>query len=149
VDKLIDKMKKHKNAYALTLPGWVIRTGVNIATEDELKFERGFKDLIDGIKRLRVIFINEATSIDNGKLRSIVSQIKEKDGYVDYASVKDEGNLVQVIVKEKGSKIKSLVLLASGEDGFTLLNLSTNIEMEDLKKANLSFNKSKNKKSLK
>jgi len=143
VNKLIDKMKEHKHAYAITLPGWLIRTGINVASDDELKFEKGFKDLIGGIRRLRVLHIDEHVEIEKSKMNSIVSQIKEKDGYVDYAMVKDEGNLVQVIVKEEGTRIKSLVLLANSGDGFTILNLKTDIEMEDLKKANLSFNKSK------
>ncbi|MEM9545292.1 MAG: DUF4252 domain-containing protein [Bacteroidota bacterium] len=143
VNRFIDKMKEHKNAYALTLPGWLIRTGISIATKEELKFEEGFQELVEGIKRFRVLFINDNVDIPNSKLRSVVSQIKEKDGYVDYASVKDDDNLVQVIVKEEGTKIKSLVVVANAEDGFTILNLKTDIEMEDLKNANLSFNKSK------
>lgn len=146
VDKLIDKMKEHKHAYALTLPGWLIRTGINISTEEELKFEKGFKELVGGIKRLRVLFIDDTTHIENNKLKSIVSQIKEKDGYVDYATVKEEKNLVHVMVKETGTKIKSLVIIANSTDGFTILNLKTDIEMEDLKNANLSFNKSKKSK---
>lgn len=136
-------MKEHKHAYAVTLPGWLIRTGINIATEDEMKFEEGFQELVRGIKRLRVLVIDDKVDIENSKLRSIVTQIKEKDGYVDYATVREDSNLVQVIVKEEGTKIKSLVILANSEDGFTILNLRTNIEMEDLKKANLSFNKNR------
>lgn len=142
VNKLIDKMKEHKHAYAITLPGWLIRTGINIATEDEHKFENGFQELVHGIKRLRVVHVNEKVEIENSKMKSIVSQIKEKDGYVDYAMVKEDDNLVHVIVKEDETKIKSLVIIAKSEEGFTILNLKTNIEMEELKKANLSFNKS-------
>ena len=136
-------MKEHKHAYAITLPGWLIRTGLNLATEEELRFEKGFQDLIGGIKRLRVLFIDDDVTIENSKLLSLVSQIKEKDGYVDYATLREEDNQVHVIVKEDGTKIKSLVLIANSDDGFTILNLRTNIEMEDLKNADLSFNKSK------
>lgn len=143
VNKLIDKMKEHKHAYAVTLPGWLIRTGINIAAEDELKFEKGFQELVGGIKRLRVLFIDDKVSFENTKLKSLVAQIKEKDGYVDYATVKEDDNLVHVIVKEQGTRIKSLVIIANSNDGFTILNLRTDIEMEDLKKANLSFNKNK------
>ena len=143
VDRLIDKMKEHKDAFALTLPGWLIRTGINIASEDEWKFEPGFQELVGGIKRLRVLHIDEDINIENSKLRSIINKIKEKDGYIDYATVRDNDNLLQVVVKEKGTKIKSLVIVANADDGFTILNLKTDIEMEDLKRANLSFNKSK------
>ncbi len=136
-------MKEHDHAFALTIPGWLIRTGINIAADDEFKFEEGFKDVVGGIKRLRVLHIDEHVGIENSKLNSIVSLMKEKDGYVDYATVKDDGNLMHVVVKEKGTKIKSLVIIANADDGFTILNLRTDIEMEDLKKANLSFNKSR------
>lgn len=136
-------MKEHKHAYALTLPGWLIRTGLNFSADENLKFEKGFQDLVDGIKKLRVLYIDDKVTIENSKLRSIVTQIKEKDGYVDYATVREKDNLVHVIVKEEGTKIKSLVLIASSKDGFTILNLKTNLEIEALKQANLSFNKSK------
>jgi hypothetical protein len=144
INKLIDKMKEHKHAYAFTLPGWLLRTGINLSAEDELKFEEGFKELVGGIKSLRVLYLDDKVSIENAKISSITAQMKAKDGYVDYATVKDNDNLVHVVVKEDGSRIKSLVLFANGNDGFTILSLKTDIEMDNLKKANLSFNKSKN-----
>ena len=136
-------MKERDHAYAMTLPGWLIRTGINLAAEDELKFEKGFQDLVGGIKRLRVLFIDDKVTIENSKLTSIVDQIKEKDGLVDYATVREEDNLVRVIVKEDGTKIKNLVLVANSNDGFTVLTLKTDLEMEDLKNAKLSFNKNR------
>ena len=141
VDKFIDKMKKHKDAYVVTLPGWLLRTGIEIADEDQLKYEPGFQEIVDGIKRLRVLFINKDSNLDNKELKSVINQIKEKDGYVDYATVKDGRNNVHVIVKEDKTRVKSLVLVSSSEDGFTILNLKTDIDMDKLKAANLSFNK--------
>ncbi|MFT6336681.1 MAG: hypothetical protein ACI86M_002028 [Saprospiraceae bacterium] len=141
VDRFIDKMKKHKNAYVVTLPGWLLRTGIEIADEDELLYEPGFQEIVDGIKKLRVLFINKDSKLDNKELRSVINQIKEKDGYVDYATIKDGRNNVHVIVKEDKTRVKSLVVLASSEDGLTILNLKTDIDMEKLKAANLSFNK--------
>lgn len=146
VDRFIDKMKKHKDAYVVTLPGWLLRTGIGIADDDQLKYEPGFQELVDGIKRLRVLFIGKDAIIDNIELRSVINQIKEKDGYVDYATIKDGKNNVHVIVKEDKTKVKSLVLLASSDGGFTILNLKTDIDMDELKAANLTFNK--NHKSL-
>ena len=141
VDKFIDKMKKHKDAYVVTLPGWLLRTGIEIADEDQLKYEPGFQEIVDGIKRLRVLFINKDSNLDNKELKSVINQIKEKDGYVDYATIKDGRNNVHVIVKEDKTRVKSLVLVSSSEDGFTILNLKTDIDMDKLKAANLSFNK--------
>ncbi len=141
VDRFIDKMKKHKNAYVVTVPGWLLRTGIGIADEDVLKYEPGFQEIVDGIKRLRVLFIDKDPNLDNKALKSAINQIKDKDGYVDYATIKEGGNNIHVIVKEDKTRVKSLVLLASSKEGFTILNLKTDIDMEKLKAANLSFNK--------
>lgn len=141
VDRFIDQMKKHKDAYVVTLPGWLLRTGIEIADEDQLKYEPGFQEIVDGIKRLRVLFISNDPKLDNKELKSVINQIKDKDGYVDYATIKDGGNNVHVLVKEDKTRVKSLVVLASSKDGFTILNLKTDIDMDKLKAANLSFNK--------
>jgi len=140
VNKLIDKMKKHDDAYAVTLPGWLIRTGINILDEDELRFENGFQELVQGIKKLRVLHIDSDPNITNKNMASYVKRIKEKDNYEDYAIVREDGNNVHVIVKEKKSRVKSLVLLAHSTDGFTILHLKTDIDLDQLKNANLSFN---------
>ncbi len=141
VDRFIDKMKKHKDAYVVTLPGWLLRTGIEIADDNQLMYEPGFEDVVDGIKRLRVLYIDSDSKLDKTEFKSAINYIKEKDGYVDYAIVKDGKTNVHVIVKEDKTKVKSLVLLASSEDGVTIINLKTDIDMDELKAANLSFNK--------
>jgi len=143
VDRFIDQLKKDDKSYVMTIPGWLIRTGIDVADEKELRFEKGFGDIVDGIKKLRVLFLDREKAVPRSELNSVIKQIKDRDGYQDYAKVKDNGADVHVIVKEKNDSIKSLVVMASSEDGFTILNLSTNIKMEDLKKADLSFNKSR------
>jgi len=143
VDRFIDQLKKDDQSYVLTIPGWLIRTGIGIADEEELRFEKGFGDVVDGIKKLRVLFLDREQAVPRSELNSVIQQIKDRDGYEDYAKVKDDGADVHVMVREKGDSIRSLVVMASSEEGFTILNLSTDIKMEDLKKANLSFNKSR------
>lgn len=146
VNRLIDELKKDKNAYALTLPGWLLRTGIKIADEGELKYEKGFQELVNGIKRLRVLYINKKPNIDRAKLNDLAAQIIAKDEYEDYANIRDQGSNVRVIVKEDNTRIRSIVLLASGEDEFTILNLKTDLDLEDLKNADLSFNKNRSSK---
>ncbi len=113
--------------------------------DSEIKYSEDFRQLKNGIKKMRILHIKENNdiSVSNSELKSIVSHIKEKDGYIDYVYIKEDGNTLNVIVKEKNTKIKSLVLISTGDDGFTILNLKTDIDMETLKNANLSFNKNK------
>lgn len=144
VNKLIDNMKKHEHATALTIPGWLIRTGFNMIEDEDMKLEDGYGDLVGGIKRLRMLFIDESVDMSKERIKYLIDEIKTRDGYVDYAIVKAEGNDVHVIVKEEGTRIKSLVVVAKGEDGFTIINLKTNIDMAELKSANLSYNKNRN-----
>jgi len=141
VDKLINSLKKDKAAYALTLPGWLLRSGFDAVDHEDLKYEPGFNELANGIKKLRVLYLNREASDVTSRLNEFVQKIKDRDGYEDYAIVKSEDGTVRVIVKEKDNKVKSLVILAGMAEGFTILNLKTDINMADLKAANLSFNK--------
>ena len=144
VNKLIDKLKEDDNAYAVTLPGWFIRSGAKmILNEEEIDFrlEQGYHDIIDGIKRLRVVVIPENMGFDSKKVAESIETVKAIDNLVDYARVKDDGNKVHVMVKEEGEEtIKNLVVFVQGEEELVLMTLKTDITMTELKNANLSFN---------
>lgn len=141
VNKFIDKMKKHDRAYALTLPGWIMRTGAYMMDDEDIRMESGFNELIGGIKKLRVLVIDGDAKLAKKDFRSAINTMKERDGYVDYARITEGNNSLHVIVKEDKNKVKGLVLLTNSDDTFAILNLKTDIDMDQLKKANLSFNK--------
>ena len=58
VNRFIDKMKKNKDAYVVTLPGWLLRTGVSMADDSNNMYEPEIQEIVDGIKKLRVLYLN-------------------------------------------------------------------------------------------
>jgi len=142
VNKLINQVKKHDKAVAFTIPGWIMRTGLRFALEEEEPtLEKGYRDLISGIRQLRFVAVDDKVEIESEKLNKIINTLKTKDGFEDYARVRDKGNNVHVMVREKKDRIKNLFVLVHGEDQMVVLNFKTDISMEELKNADLSFNK--------
>lgn len=140
INKLIDTIKKHDNAVAMTLPGWLMRKGFEFAQDDEMKIEQGYQDIADGIKKMRVVVVPDGFEYKSLNIDNALSKIKEKEGYEDYAKVRDNGTLVDVMVKEKKNTIKNVVVLFQDDETIALLNITTDITMEELKNAALSFN---------
>lgn len=141
VNRLISKVKKNDSAIALTLPGWLMRSAFEVAQDDDFKIEKGYQDIVDGIKKLRVVIIPEELKETTDQINEALLQIKDKEGYEDYATVKDKGTLIRVMVKEKKNRIRNLVVVFNDDESMAILNILTDLDLEDLKKADLSFNK--------
>ena len=142
VNKFIDKIKKHESAVAMTLPGWFIRTGINLATwgiEDQ--DEREIVNLGKKVKKLRFVVVDKPHHITKEDTKEFLRKVKEKEGFDEYTTVRDGSTYVYVLVKEKKNKIEYLTIFVRGEENVALINLKTDLTFDDLKRAKFSFNK--------
>ena len=97
VHKYIDKIKMHKDAYAFTVPGWLVRTGLRAAIDEDIKDSQGYKDIVDGIKQLRFVVVDNGDVLESGQVTKMLNDFRDKDGMVDYVKVKEDGNEIFVI----------------------------------------------------
>jgi len=140
VNKFIDKIKKHDSALAMTLPGWFIRSGINLATKGiEDQDEKEIIHLGKKIKKLRFVVVDKPHHISLEDSAEFLKKVKDKEGFEEYTRVRDGGTRVYVLVKEDKSKIKYLTIYARGEENVALLNLKTDLTFDDLEKANFSW----------
>jgi hypothetical protein len=143
VNRLIDQIKDHPQSITMTLPGWLIRTAVNIAStnanleEDEEVWLSMAKD----IKKVRFSVV-ENKGVNPHTSDEMLATIPKilADGYDKYASVRDGGNNVEVLVRENNDEIQNILLFVHGES-LVAIHLNTEIPYEKFKKANFSFNK--------
>ncbi len=138
--RFIDKVKQHKNTYAMTLPGWLVRTGINLAIEEDLKEGQGYKDIIKGIKQLRFVVVDDGDLVKKKHIDKLIRLSIEEDGMEEYVRVKEDGNRIVVLVKEKNDRIYDLLVISNSKDEFAIVNVKTNISLTELKKADFSFN---------
>lgn len=140
VNKFIDKIKKHDSAIAMTLPGWFIRAGFDLATKGiEDQDEREIINLGKKIKKLRFVVVDEAHEITMTDSREFLERAKSKDGFEEYTRVRDGDTRIYVLVKEKNNKIEYLTIYARGDNNIALINLKTDLTFSDLEKAKFSW----------
>lgn len=142
VNTLFEDMKDDDRSFALKLPGWILNTGLKYALSGEDNETLNlFKDKI---KQVRVL-VNEHPTIDVKQLIANFTSKVAKDNLELYASVRSDGNIVNVYVEENKDRIRNLFFLINGNENVVLLHLKTDILLTDFQKANFTFN-NKNKK---
>lgn len=140
VKRFINDVKKVRTSQVATIPGWLIRTGANWAVDGVSEEEQGYRDIINGIKSLRVAYLDRGDVIQKKDVLEFARLATEKDGMKEYVKVKDKGNDVLVLIKEKKNRIRNVCIVSRGKSEFAIVHIKTNITMDDLKKAKFSFN---------
>ena len=140
---LFNDLKKDEKSFAISVPGWLVKTGLNYASNhteenDRLLFEK-FKDVI---KKVRVLVI-DGTEKDHTESFEHFYSKSEKDKLELYASVKEDKNKINVYVEEKDDIIKNFFLTVKGEKEIVLLHIKAELPMKLFKDTDFSFHKNK------
>jgi len=141
--RFIDHFKNENKCIAMTIPGFLIRTGTNFAARfsDDEKEQQVYKSLGKHFKKMRFMAIEEKSNVTNENVSDLVYDLKESDHLEEYVKVRDGNNRVTVFMNEKDEIIKDLVLVIKGEEEFALVIFKTDMPLDVLKEAHFSFNK--------
>ena len=144
VNKIIDQVKKNDHSITLTVPGWLIRKAISLGLKSEGEHEDTeiWENLKDGLGKIRFSVVDhEEMDIDQQKIDQQLRNAIEKDGFEDYAIVRDKGTKVRVMVREKNESIRNVFIYASAVDMQSAIHIKTDIPTSTFKKAAFSFNK--------
>jgi len=145
VHKFIDKVKAHDDAIAMTIPGWLVRTGVRIANDEkDIDETRGYRDIIKGIRKVRFAAVDGSNPVPADQVKRLVRLAQEKEGMEEYIRVKDDGQHVIVLMKEKNDKVSNVTIITSSEDEFVIVTVKTKISLTELQNADFSWNSEQN-----
>lgn len=140
---LFNDLKKDDKSFVVSLPGWLVRTGLNYASNHTEENDRAlFETLKEVIKKIRVLVI-DSTDKDHSKAFEKFYSNLEKDHLELYASVKDEGNKVNIYIEEKEEIIKNFFLTVNGEKEIVLLHIKADLPLKTFKETDFSFHKNK------
>lgn len=129
VDKFITKKMKEKVGYAVSLPGWLFKSTGRIAEkidneEDEAKYWR----LTKYVKNFRAYMIDEdGPKISQSEIKTLLTHLKERDGYEEYITVRSDGTNVNVYVSENDTHINGMVFLIKEDNNFIIARLKTKL----------------------
>lgn len=138
VNKFIDKHLKNEKAIAMSLPGWLIRTGANIARNfsDEEDVKEYLK-LAKYIKKVRFMVIEDDVDIEYDEMRSLLTNIR-KDEFEDFVKVRDKRDHVHILMKESSGDLKNLVILVYEPENLVVVSLKLNLPMEEFEALDFS-----------
>lgn len=127
---MFDDAKKLENTYALSVPGWLLRTAISKGIKDENVQENitELESIKNGIKGARVLV---SSKIDPNTLTrfNLANQDLANKGYDSYMFVKNKSANVNVWAKESKGKLKDIFffITASEDNNLVLFKLDTDI----------------------
>ncbi len=141
VNQFFDQIKKNKECLAVTLPGWMINSGTNIALKSmNDQDKREIIALGKKIKKLRFAISEDNRTISKKDFMNTIESMKSKDDFEVYAQGRNQGGTLYIMIKEKKDKIQYLTMLYFESEMVAIVNIKSDLKMEDLENANFSFN---------
>lgn len=144
VSQFIDDVKENRSAYALTVPGWLISQGSDLAIKGiEKDDEKAIFLLGKKIKKLRIV-ADGNSPVTTEEIKNVILEMQEKENYIPYTIMRHKGSDVYVMVQEEKDKIKDLAILVHGDRSTVVLHMKTELTMTDLEHSKFSWNKKEN-----
>jgi hypothetical protein len=147
INKLFNKLKKNDTYWGLSVPGFLINASLNLGikhTDEE--DQKTLKILKNKIKKFRILF-NDSPTIKDNEVLNEFSTNAAKHNLEPYVSVKNKGDIINVLIEQKKDRIKNIVVFVnSKKNDLVLLHLKTDISMEEFEKTKYAF---KNQKEIK
>lgn len=134
VSSFYHEHKKKEGVQNMTIPGWLIYTGTGIAhslVDDE--DTKVMLQLAKKVKRLQFMVAEEQSPIATADIQTFVQRARA-DHFEDLIVVRDKSTTINVMVREKGEKLRHLIFLINDDSDFVFLNMRTNIKMKDIAK---------------
>lgn len=133
IKKFYRQYKKGKDTKNFILPGFLIRLGTGIA-RDMVQTEEEYEMLkiARTIRQARILFSEDFNPVPKNDFKQLVKNVRQQDNFDDLIGVRTSSVNLQVMIKEKGEKIKGLLVLVNEEDSFFMLHLKTKLKYKDI-----------------
>jgi Domain of unknown function (DUF4252) len=126
--------KRDKGMINATLPAWLVKLGVGIARpfveDEEAKIALR---LARKVGKTKFMVAEDECQISQGQYMKLLAGVK-KDGFETLIEVRDDGENVSILSKEKKGTLRNLLIIVREEGSFVLLSLKTRIKAEDLER---------------
>lgn len=142
VDRFINKHLDEDNTLAVRLPGWLFSQSMKWASRIEDDEElASYSKLASYVKNVRVFAIDEDSHIPRSAIQDLIYDMKHKEHYDEYLTIRHEDTNVNLFVLEDGKNIKNMVFLVNAEDdAFALIRLKLKMPYEAFKELYYALN---------
>ena len=141
VRNFYDKYKNMENVTDLKLQGWVLKLASSYA--DEAEEAR----LLRKITKLRILTMENGNLVTSQEYQSLIKGVKQ-DAFEELFQIREGGQVVEFLIREKGDTITDVLMLVNGDNGFVLLSLEGALKFSDLNDLNIEVDGSEHFKKL-
>lgn len=140
VHSFIDEYNQEDHTLSLTIPGWLVRKGSTAAFKDiaDDEDQAGLKDIANKLGKVRVMVAQEGV-VPTKAVKNLITKARDHH-YEEYVTVRDDGKIINVMAKQDQEIVKNLLVLVSSDEEFVIAHIDSNISMDDLQKAQISWN---------
>lgn len=131
IQDFYQKYKSMDQVENIQMKGWVLKLIAQFTEEKEEKWLRQ-------ITRLRLLNIADGQLVPQTDYQDLVRKVHDHR-FEDLLDVRDQGEHVRIMVREKEDYISDILLLVRGTDSFTLLSLEGALRLQDLKNLQLDI----------
>ena len=135
VNRFIRKAKRssnHNERYDFTVPGWLLRLGLNFVDESDLE-GIDFDRFAHKISEVRILNIDGKVDMSPTDVQSYMADIKN-EGYEDLLIVRDKSEKVTVMIREKKTFIRNILLMVNDSTELTVVSIEGKFTMDDVSK---------------
>lgn len=126
------KYKGEGETFSLSLSGWIVRLAANHVEE------KPAREVLKKVKHLRVMIMEDHNPVPADAFKQLLKDLRGEK-FEDLMQIRDGGDLVQFMVKEKGDTINELLLLVHGDDEFVIIGLNGLFKYEELNDLMIEF----------
>ena len=129
VDDLFYEFKEERNAEFVAVSPFLMWLG-RLAVSGE---DAETKEMMKKVKSLRVLDLEECSTAVKKRFAKRVDQLKT-NGYESLVRINEEGEKVNILVRQKGDEIRELLIVCSSPDDCALVSIRGHFKESDLER---------------
>jgi hypothetical protein len=132
IDRFVRQSKRGaKEKMDITLPGFLVRFGLNFVDDDDLD-GIDVKRIARKISEIRVVTIEKDWGGDKPDFQKFLNEVRAEK-FEELITVRDKGERVNVLIREKGNFIRDFLVVVDENDGeMVLVAVNGKFTMDDI-----------------
>ena len=124
IDTLFEKFSKEQQAESVSIPPFMMSLGKLFISDEDLSIAKG-------IRSLRILDLEDCPTTVKERFSEQVNKL-HLEGYEPMIQVNEDGEKVRIFALPYKGNIKELLLVCSGKDDCTLIQMKGKIKKEDI-----------------
>lgn len=130
IKSFYEKYKNMDQVQDVQLQGWLLKLASTFTDEEEAG------KLLQKITQLRVLIMDEGNLVSKQEYNSLLKEVKKSD-FEELIQIKEEGQQIEFLIREKGGTITDVLVVVNGQDDFVMLSLEGKLKFSDLNDLNI------------